>query len=107
MEDHHKWVPRFDDGGSGVPDNDSVEDDDHWLGGGGPLLIHGEDDRAGGATGVNHNNMRHVITTTSSSTSSKTMASGQYRGLLIVAFIVKSNCMVKKILFIPRSTSTM
>ena len=32
MEDRHEWVPTFDDGGSGVLDDDGMEDNDHWWG---------------------------------------------------------------------------
>jgi hypothetical protein len=75
-------------------DNDGMEENDHWLGGGGPLSIDDEDDRAGGVMGVNNNSMWCPTATASASTSSKTMASGQWGGLLVVAFIVNSNCIV-------------
>ncbi len=32
MEDHHKWVPRFDDDGSGALDIEGMEHNDHWWG---------------------------------------------------------------------------
>jgi hypothetical protein len=31
-EDRHEWVPMFDNGGGGAPDNDCAEDDDNMLG---------------------------------------------------------------------------
>jgi hypothetical protein len=94
VEDHRKRMLTFDNCGSGVPEDDGIEDDDHWLGGGGPLSIKDKGDRVGGATRVEDNNMWCATATTSASTSSKTMASGQWGGLLAVAFIVSSNCMV-------------
>ncbi len=92
MEDCHEWGPTLDDGGGGTLEDDGMEGDDLWLGVGGLLSFDGEDNQAGGAMGVNNNSMQHTTATASSSTSSKTMASGQWGGLSVVAFIVNGVC---------------